>query len=118
MRTAAGILLLVLGIVLLISLVFVFITNAIPTLLLAIYIGEILCGAFFVVGGVLCLRRRYWKVCFSSALVGIVIMILYLTGPLDTASWLDWFVIVTGVLPVIFVSLRRTEWQHRLPTNG
>jgi hypothetical protein len=71
-----------------------------------------------VTGGVLCLKRRHWKVCLSSALVGIALMILYSTGPLDTATWLDWFVIIAGVFPVIFVSLRRMEWQRPVATNG
>ena len=118
MRMAAGVLLLLLGLILLIGLILVFIAGNIPGLFLAIYLLETLCAVFFVTGGVFCLKRRYWKVCFSSAFVAVVIMILYLTGPLDTASWLDWFVIITGVFPIIFVSLRKTEWQHPLATNG
>jgi hypothetical protein len=118
MRIAAGVLLLLLGLVMAIGLVLNFIAGSIPALLLVIYVLQTLCAAFLVTGGVFCLKRRYWKVCFSSALVGVVLMILYLRGPLDTATWLDWFVIITGIFPIIFVSLRRTEWQQLAPANG
>jgi len=118
MRIAAGILMLILGMTLLVSLVLVFIATGIPALGLALDLLEILWAVFLVTGGVFCLKRRYWKVCFSSALAAVVLMILYLTGPLDTATWLNWFVIITGILPIIFVSLRKREWQHPLATNG
>lgn len=118
MRIAAGFLLLILGIALLIGLVLIFIAGTIPALLLAIYAVQALCAVFLVTGGVFCLKRRYWKTCFSSALVGVVIGILYLTGPLDTPGWLDWLVIITGILPIIFVSLRKTEWQESLAIDG
>lgn len=108
----------ILGMVLLISLALVFIGTGIPAFGPALDLLQILWAAFLITGGILCLKRRYWKVCFSSALAAVVLMTLYLTGPLDTASWLDWFVIITGILPVIFVSLGKTEWQHPLATNG
>ena len=118
MRIAAGILLLLLGVTLLIALVLVFIATGIPAFGLALDLFEILCAAFLITGGVFCLKRRYWKVCFSSALLAVIIMILFLTGPLDTPTWLTWFVIITGILPIVFVSLRKTEWQKPLATNG
>ena len=118
MRIAAGILMLILGTTLLVSLVLVFIATGIPAFALAIDLFEILCAAFLVTGGVFCLKRRYWKVCFSSALLAVVIMILVLTGPLYNPTWLTWFVIITGILPIVFVCLRKTEWQRPLATNG
>ena len=111
MRKAGGILLSVLGIVLIMTTVLGLPEASTYIVMLGIYIVLIVWGAFLVTGGLLCLKRRYWRVCFSSALAAVFLMIVYLTGPLDTAVWLDWFVIITGVLPIIFVSLTRKEWQ-------
>ena len=112
MRKAAGILLLLLGVMLLIGLVLVFIATGIPAFGFALDLLEILWAAFLVTGGVFCLKRRYWTVCFSAALAAVALMIFYLTGPLNTATWLNWFVIITGILPIIFVSLRKSEWSE------
>ena len=111
MRTAAGILLLILGMTLLVSLVLVFMATGIPSFGAALDLLMILYAAFVVTGGVFCLKRRNWIVCLSSALAAVVFMIIYLAGPLDTAAWLDWFVIITGILPIIFVCLGKSEWQ-------
>lgn len=118
MRISAGILMLILGITLLLSFVLVLIATGIPAYALSIDLFMILSAAFLVTGGVFCLKRRYWKVCFSSALLAVIIMILFLTGPLHTPTWLTWFVIITGILPIVFVCLRKAEWQKSLATNG
>lgn len=110
MRIAAGILMLILGMTLLVSLVLVFTDTGIPAFGPALDLLMILWAAFLITGGVFCLERRYWKVCFSSALAAVVLMIIFLMGPLNTATWLNWLVIITGILPVVFVSLRKTEW--------
>ena len=112
MRIAAGILMLILGITLLVAFVLVLIATGIPAYALSIDLFMILWAVFLVTGGVFCLKRRYWTVCFSSALAAIVLMVFYLMGPLDTATWLDWFVIITGILPMIFVTLRKSEWSE------
>lgn len=112
MRKAAGILMLILGVTWLFTLVLVFLDTGIPAFGLPLDLLGILWGAFLVTGGVFCLKRRYWRVCFSSALAAVVLMILYLMGPLETAGWLDWFVIITGILPMIFVSLSKGEWSQ------
>ena len=103
---------LLLGVMLLIGLVLVFIATGIPAFGFALDLLEILWAAFLVTGGVFCLKRRYWTVCFSAALAAVALMIFYLTGPLNTATWLNWFVIITGILPIIFVSLRKSEWSE------
>jgi hypothetical protein len=77
-------------------------------------------GAFAVTSGVFCLKRKYWKLCFASALLAVLIMIylIYtLTGgfsaPLDRLSVPRlWPFIPTGILPIIFVCIRRREWQE------
>jgi hypothetical protein len=63
MRIAAGILMLILGVILLVSLVLLFIATGIPALGLALDLLEILWAALLVIGGVFCLKRRYWTVC-------------------------------------------------------
>jgi hypothetical protein len=67
-------------------------------------------AAFIVTGGVFCLERKYWKVCFASALVTVVIMIVWWIGQAD--SMLAWVVSMVGTFPIIFVLLTKKEWQE------
>jgi hypothetical protein len=67
-------------------------------------------AAFIVTGGVFCLERKYWKVCFASALVTVVIMIAWWISQAD--SMLAWVVSMVGTFPIIFVLLTRKEWQE------
>jgi hypothetical protein len=70
----------------------------------------ILPAAFIVTGGVFCLQRKYWKVCFASALVTVVIMIVWWISQAD--SVLAWIVSMVGTFPIIFVLLKKSEWQE------
>lgn len=78
-------------------------------------------NAFIITGGVFCLKRKYWKLCFASALLAVLMMIYWIYGftrfrfppplfPPYLASYLL-VLIITGTLPIIFVCLRRSEWQ-------
>lgn len=89
-------------------------------------------AVFFITGGVFCLKRKYWKICFASSLCLLIFVIfdLNLLFPLPVVSvppesippppltsifplWvhislsLPW-----GILPIIFVSLRKSEWKE------
>jgi hypothetical protein len=67
-------------------------------------------AAFVITGGVFCLERKYWKVCFASALVTVVVMILWWISQAD--SMLAWVVSMVGTFPIIFVLLKKSEWQE------
>jgi hypothetical protein len=66
-------------------------------------------AAFVVTGGVFCLARKYWKVCFASTVVTAVIMVIWWIGQTD--SILAWVGSMLGTFPIIFVLLKKTEWQ-------
>jgi hypothetical protein len=83
----------------------------------SLFIISIIPGALLVTGGVACLRRRYWRLCFTAALFAIFVMILW-AGFLGESLLfslpmlcINLFFIAAGILLVIFVSLRRREWQ-------
>ena len=115
MRTAAGILLIVLGMVLLISFVYVLIDYGGygP----AVDLLAIIASVFIVTGGVFCLMRKVWGLCFASALVAILFMIFWLMGSRLAETWLTWLISIVGTLPIIFVCVRRREWQESQVRN-
>jgi hypothetical protein len=79
--------------------------------------------AFIITGGVFCLKRKYWKLCFVSALLAVFMMIYWiyvLTGfslsDFTHPAFLAWYVllliiIIAGALPIIFVCIRKRKWQ-------
>jgi hypothetical protein len=81
-------------------------------------------AAFIFPGGVFCLERKHWKLCFAAALLAFLIMIYWIyaaTGgfslplsaiPPSALTWGIWFPIIAGVLPIIFVCIRKREWQE------
>jgi hypothetical protein len=91
--------------------------------------------AFIVTGGVLCLKRKYWRVCFASALLAVLIMIYWIYGftrfgfpppsfPPSIVSYLL-LLVVTASLSIIFVCVRKREWKeisgpvdYELPHGG
>jgi hypothetical protein len=111
MRKAAGIMLISCGALSLFVYVFVRLTH------LHIYAFDIydiffmIPAAFIVAGGVFCLKRKYWKLCFASALLAVLMMIFWFFG-FPPSDWWFWFFIITGTLPIIFVCLRKSEWQE------
>ena len=114
MRIAAGITLMLLGVAwafLTVGYLLWDIQHGVPASGLFYYILMLIPGAFLVAGGVFCVKRRYWKVCFASALVGLVIVIFCMSV---AALWLSYFVFVisVGILPTIFVYLSRREWSE------
>ena len=125
MRIVAGIILIIFGalgvralVILLTGLVktFSFIpVQMVPTILLGI-----VPGAFFVIGGVFCLRRKYWRVCLASAsfaaLIGIFVVVTVSLGRAIFLGegWIPWIAVLAAVISVIFISRTRKEWQEIL----
>jgi hypothetical protein len=66
-------------------------------------------AAFIIAGGVFSLQRRYWRVCFASAVVTVLSMILLWIN--ETDSVLAWIVSMMGTFPIVFVLLMKSEWQ-------
>ena len=89
-------------------------------------------AVFFVAGGVFCLKKKYWKLCFASSVLLLLFMIfdlnLHFSLPVVSAPaqsipppptrlifpvWVHISLSIPwGILPLIFVCLRRSEWQE------
>ncbi|OGN97677.1 MAG: hypothetical protein A2Z77_04755 [Chloroflexi bacterium RBG_13_51_36] len=93
-------------------------------------LAAIIAGVFIIRGGVFCLKRKSWGICFASSIVLLVFMILNLLtfvpfNPFwpDLPLWVVYFVVVPlslplGILPQTFVCLRRSEWQKNSSPTG
>ena len=67
----------------------------------------IISAVFVITGGVFCLKRKYWKLCFTSSLF----LSLFLIFCLFSLPIFIWFLLPGGILSLIFVCLRKREWQ-------
>jgi hypothetical protein len=122
MRIAAGILMIMYGvktIVLYVSSLFVD-EWSFRGFTLAMFLISIIAAVFFTTCGVFCLKRKYWEMCFASSICLLVFMFFDLLPTvrvsiefLNIPSWvvlpllLPW-----AILPLIFVCLRKSEWQE------
>jgi hypothetical protein len=112
MRKAAGIMLMILGALMLVGCIVLLIDYDINVHNPVFDILFMICGAFIVTGGVYCVKRKYWELCLASALVAIFIMISWLIGSYTYLTWLDWIYSILATLPIIFISLRKSEWSE------
>ncbi len=116
MRKAAGILMIIFGMTT-VGIYFGFVTDYVaPASYLAATLFTILPVAPIVIGGVFCLKRKYWKLCFASSLFLLVFMILFLLSlplALHRFLWVTCLFIPMGILPQIFICLRKREWQEQ-----
>lgn len=89
---------------------------------LALFLVCIIAAVFFITGGVFCLKRKYWKLCLASS---ICLSIFMFFDVMPTARFFDspnipsWVVMVVspillpwGIVPIILVCLRKSEWQE------
>jgi hypothetical protein len=122
MRTAAGLLMVFIGM----TTVLIYVATLshyglpdydLPPLPLTLFIID--SAVFVTTAGVFCLTRRYWKVCFSSALLLFLIMIYWMIDWKPLGGYPEIrdsvFVILVGIggiLPIIFVCLRKREWSE------
>jgi hypothetical protein len=118
MRKAAGILLIIFGVAA-ISLSIVNVSG-----LITYHIGEYIpqappdylyiiiatLGVFFITGGVFCLKRKYWGLCFTSSLFLHILMALSIFLPWASLWW--FYLIPVWILPLIFICLRKSEWSE------
>ena len=130
MRITAGILMIIVGSFLLITGV----NASIESIGFGIYDSAFVSSLFIAIfaifritGGVFCLKRKYWKVCFASALLlfGFSVYFLSAFAILEPAPALylpdlsltlpPYGLILTAVLgipPLIFICLRKREWEE------
>ena len=119
MRITAGIILIIYGVVSLVIYVFVLHVMQLPFYAFDPFriLLFIIAKAFIVTGGVFCLMRKVWGLCFASALLSVSINIYEIAGisflPLPSDLWIWWsLIIITGALPIIFVCIRKREWSE------
>lgn len=120
MRKAAGILLIVLGIVDVVDVIIRIRNLSFHAGLLNLWpfvFLPMVFAALFIAGGVLCLRKKYWGVCLTSALFALVNWInvagaqLMSSGSVDM-SWQSWILLVVGLISTVLVCVKRKEWQE------
>jgi hypothetical protein len=78
-----------------------------PPLPLTLFIID--SAVFVTTAGVFCLTRRYWKICFASSLLLFLFMIY---GWFSFPPPIALFLIPGGILPIIFIYLRKREWEE------
>lgn len=125
MRIAAGILLLIVAVVIVVGMI----TDVIGymsdfgsraavsmSIILGIVPIPIILGSLLVAGGVLCFKRRHWGVCLVSALITlcfwIIPVVVLLTGEDPAINWRGWIVAAGALISIIFISLSKKEWQE------
>ena len=121
MRKAAGILMIVFGLAAL-SLFIVDVSGLIthpyediPTPPDYVFIIIATLAVFFIVGGVFCLKRRNWRLCFTSSLFLHFFMPVLIFSKPFFFSWLLllWVSLISvWILPLIFICLRKSEWSE------
>ena len=104
MRRAAGILLMVLGVTSLSTHIFFLSEYDYPLTIGMLMIGW---SILALIGGFLCLKRRYWGICLASALFVVVFGI----GGFSLSSAFSWFVVVVGIVAAILIALGKKDWQ-------
>ena len=128
MRKAAGIILITLGVLSLCLLINVLVVFGISFFLVPFYpipqalpaavvlLGLIVPAAFYVTGGIFCLRRKYWRVCLASASFAVLFSVWDLGGSLLSSNILmgliPWVMLVAEVIAVIFILRTKKEWQE------
>ncbi len=113
MRKAAGIMLIIFGILLLNTLVSALRGYDIPVYQIVFDVLMIIPVAFLIAGGIFCLMKKYWRVCLASAWFAVFIMLVSLTGsPPSGLDWLSWVFSILGTLSIVFVYLTKEEWKE------
>ena len=107
MRKAAGIIMIILGVTSLSTNVVLYCLYDYPLTFSPFGIFMIIWNIFTFIGGVLCLKRRYWGICLASALAVVVFGI----AGFSSSNPVSWFVILGGIVSTIFISRTKKEWQ-------
>jgi hypothetical protein len=124
MRIAAGIILIILGVVRVANMI---INMSVPDAFInsySLWEGLLIFGywpvvycALFITGGILCIAKKYWGLCLISSLLALVGGIYAVAQTLvlgDSISiyWETWILIVGALISTIFVSLTKYEWEE------
>jgi hypothetical protein len=112
MRIAAGILMVIFGMTTMGMIVDVLIEYGTHAYDLPFNLFIVISAVFITTGGVFCLKRKYWKLCFTSSLFLLLFMILFFFSLPPPITWVALFLIPGGILPIIFVCIRKREWQE------
>ena len=105
MRMAAGILLMVLGATWLSTHIYFLSVYDYP---LTIGMLMIAWSILALIGGFLCLKRRYWGICLTSALFVVAFGVV----GFSLSSAFSWFIVVVGIAATILISLGKKDWQE------
>jgi len=129
MRKAAGIMLIIIGVLFLCGLIDVLVVFGISFFLVPFYptyqaipaavilLSLVVPAAFHITGGIFCLRRKYWRVCLASASFAVFSSVidsvggaLFLSNYIS-AGWTTWVRLVAAVIALIFILRTKKEWQ-------
>lgn len=124
MRIAAGIILIILGVVRVANVIISM--SVLPGSFIdshSLFEGlwmfgywPIVYGALFVTGGILCIGKRYWGLCLISALLafagGIYTVVQALWLGYSLMTWEAWILVVGALISAILVSLTKYEWEE------
>ena len=124
MRIAAGIILIIVAVVLLVGMIIdvngqildMGFRSGRLSIILATVPMPIILGSLLVAGGVLCFRRRHWGVCLVSAVITLAFWIIPSVAVLAAGGlslgWRYCIIVVGTVIATILISLRKREWQE------
>ena len=122
MRIAAGIILIILGVFVIRTWIYIpkevlIYLSSMPFYVVLTMISYIVAAMLFITGGVLCLMKKYWRVCLASASFAVLMAIFRVVEPSVVLGrfhmhWTAWFVVVGGVISTVFISLSKKEWKE------
>jgi hypothetical protein len=105
MRKAAGVMLMILGVTSLSTYIFFSSVYGYPLTIIMLMTAW---SMLALIGGFLCLRRKYWGICLASALFVVVFGVV----GFSSSSAFSWFVIAVGIAATILISLGKKDWQE------
>jgi hypothetical protein len=111
MRIASGVMLIIVGVYIVVG--EITILHVVGSHLFALSVFPIILAALTVVGGVFCIRKRYWVVCLVSSLIPIYFVIRLFVIGYRFMPW-EWILPVLAFLPIIFICIRRKEWKETI----
>ena len=124
MRIAAGIILIILGIVRVANIVinmslpgaFINSYSLLEGLLIFGY-WPVVYGALFVTGGILCIGKKHWGLCLVSALLALAGGVYaaaqtLVLGDSISINWETWILIVGALISTVFISVVKKEWRE------
>ena len=109
MTKAAGIMLIIVGMYILVG--EILILYRIGSHLFTLSVLPIVLAALTVTGGIFCIRKRYWVVCLASALIPVYFVIRLFMIDYRFMPW-EWILPVLGILSIIFICIKRKEWKE------